>query len=118
MIFDSLSSKALESSLDAAWLKTRTTLDNIANYETPGYKAKKVTFEQVLRDVDGSGAQSATFRTKITTDDTTSNRMDGNNVSMEKEQVELWRTYAQYAYLTDKVTGKYSNLRQIFSKLG
>lgn len=118
MIFDSLSSKALERSLDAAWLKMRTTSDNIANYETPGYKAKKVTFEQVLRDVDDSGAKSATFRTRITTDETTSNRMDGNNVSMEKEQLELWRTQAQYAYLVDKVSGKYSNLRQIFSKLG
>lgn len=117
MLFDSLSGKTMESSMDALWIKMRVGSDNIANYETPGYKAKKVTFEQILKDVDGSDKKAMTFRTNITSDENTTARPDGNNVSMEKEQLELWRTEAQYAYLVQKVSGKYTNLRTIINTL-
>ncbi|MEG1874752.1 MAG: flagellar basal body protein, partial [Angelakisella sp.] len=36
-------------------MRTKVITNNIANYETPGYKAKDVSFEQVLSDVNKSG---------------------------------------------------------------
>lgn len=116
MILNSLSSQTMEHSMDALWMKMRVTADNIANYETPGYKAKKLTFEEVFRNVEDSGTK-ASFRTTITADENTSARVDGNNVSMEKEQIELWKTEAQYAMLTQKISGQYSNLRNVISQM-
>lgn len=39
----------LERSMNFQWTKQRATLDNIINAETPGYKAKYVTFEDAFR---------------------------------------------------------------------
>ncbi|MBP1758200.1 MAG: flgB, partial [Firmicutes bacterium] len=40
----------MERSMNFLWMKQTATLDNIANAETPGYKAKYVTFEETLRE--------------------------------------------------------------------
>lgn len=120
MILNGLPNQAMERSMDALWLKMRVISDNIANYETPGYKTKSVTFQQVLQNVqdgDETQARRAVFRTNVYRDTSTSSRMDGNNVVMEKEQTELWKTEAQFAYLTQKISGSYSNLRTIISQM-
>ena len=43
------SSLLMEKSLGFLWTKQAAILDNIANAETPNYKAKVVTFEDSLR---------------------------------------------------------------------
>lgn len=119
MFYESLSSKAMQSSMDALWLKMKIHTDNIANTSTPGYKAKKVTFGEVLtRAEDGGKGKQVTFRTQVTQDNSTTSRVDGNNVSAEKEQLELWRAQAQYSYLTQKISGEYNNLRTIIQQVG
>ena len=40
----------LERAMNFQWTKQETLLDNIVNADTPGYKAKYVTFEEALRD--------------------------------------------------------------------
>ena len=122
MNFDSFSSKMVERGLDTAWLKMRVASDNIANYETPGYKAKQVSFKQVMNECSSplhKGAKSqASYKAVVYTDENTEARVDGNNVSMEKEQLELWKAQAQYAYLTQKISGHYSNIRSVISQFG
>lgn len=114
MNFNSVTSQALEQSLDATWLKTKMISGNIANYETPGYKAKEVSFEEVFSSVGADGnKKTASYRTQVKDDPSTSMRADGNNVSMEKEQLELWRAYAQYNALVQKISGNYNNLRYV-----
>lgn len=119
MNFNSISNQALERGLDAVWLKLQVTSDNIANYETPGYKAKQVSFEQVMRSVSAGdpSTPAMAFRTTITTDKNTTSRVDGNNVVMEKEQLELWKEQVQYAALSQKVSGSYANIRNVVSQL-
>lgn len=113
MRFDNVSAQAMQKSLDALWLRTKAISHNISNYETPGYKAKEVSFEQVLNGVDQNGKQKVAFRTRVTEDASTTLRPDGNNVNMDKEQQELWRAQAQYSYLVNKVSGQYNNLRYV-----
>jgi len=110
--------KAMQSSLDALWMKQRVISDNIANYETPGYKAKAVTFQNVLSDAvkSQSGKNEYHFQATVSTDTTTSVRPDGNNVNMEKETIELWKSYAQYSYLTQKISGQFSNIRYVLNQ--
>lgn len=124
MLFDSRASLAAEASLDSLWLKAQVTLNNIANSDTPGFKSSKVSFSQVLKDTqasknNGSAARGAgaVYQTRVTTSDETTVRVDGNNVDMEKELAELWKTQAQYSYLLDKVKGHYNSINSAISNM-
>lgn len=118
MVFNSIPNQAMEHSMDALWLKMRVIGDNITNSETPGYKAKQVSFGEVMKSVGGEAEKKRlVFETKITKDESTSARVDGNNVVMEKEQLELWRTQAQYTMLSQKITGTYANVRNIINTM-
>ena len=48
--FSSNSMILMEKSMNYLWTKQAAISDNIANAETPGYKAKLVTFEDNLRE--------------------------------------------------------------------
>lgn len=117
MFFDSFSSKSLQNGMDAMWMKMQIHADNVANYETPGYKAKRLTFSQVMQRTQ-NGAQQPVLQTNVITDTTTTARADGNNVVMENEQMELWKAQAQYAYAVQKVNEEYTNLRTIITQVG
>lgn len=127
MLFDTKTTLTAESSLDALWIKTQVISNNLANVDTPGFKASNVTFEQALRNANmeiqnkegqpvGAGGATDTdngWQARVTTDETSSMRLDGNNVSLEREQAELWKTYAQYSYLLDRVGGHYRNITTV-----
>lgn len=117
MMFDSFPSKMLESGMDATWLNMRLHLDNVANYETPGYKAQQMVVGESLRGCNSpkhGGKHNKTFQAEflatIFRDEKTEARVDGNNVSMEKEQLELFKAQAQYSYMAQKITGHYQNI--------
>lgn len=116
MRFDSMTAQAMQKSLDAIWLKTKVISNNIANVETPGYKAKEVSFKEILSSKQGGSENVRAFRTQVTESSDTSILPDGNNVNMEKEQMELWKAYSQYSYLVDKVNGQYNNLRYVIKQ--
>lgn len=113
MLFDSKEFNAMQSSIDALWMKQKAISHNIANYETPGFKTSSVQFEDVLK---GAQDGSYDFRATVTTNDQTSLRPDGNNVDMEKESLELYQTYAQSSYLYQKIGGQFTNLRYVLNQ--
>ena len=131
MLFDTRSTLTAQASLDALWTKTQVISNNLANVDTPGFKASNVTFEQSLRRAEaavqntegrpvstgGNGSSAGTWRARVTQDNTSSVRVDGNNVSLEREQAELWKTYAQYSYLLDRVGGHYSNINSAIQNM-
>ena len=45
---NSVNLSLLNRTLDGLWLRQQTTMENIANYSTPGYKSKTVDFESML----------------------------------------------------------------------
>ena len=51
MIGDSVTSALLQKALDGTWQRQRAIANNIANHETPGYKAIKVSFVDYKFDV-------------------------------------------------------------------
>ena len=120
MVTKNVANSALEGSMDALWMKMQEHLDNLANYETPDYKAKTVSFGEVLDAAtqEGERKSSAHLRLTMGEDNTTMSRVDGNNVDMEKEQLELWKTQAQYAAVAQKISGSYNNLRTILNQVG
>lgn len=115
MFYKDYTFKVLQGGMDALWMKQKVISDNIANYETPGYKAKSVNFEDVLRTTE-EGKEQHLLRATVTTDTQTTARPDGNNVSMEKESLKLWRAYAQYNYMTQKISGQFKNMRYVINQ--
>lgn len=114
--------RAMEASMDAIWMKMRVHMNNIANYETPEFKAQRVEFSEVLNaecNYKTQNNQSSVdgLRIKVTKDESTSSRLDGNNVDMETEQLELWKAQAQYAAVSQKISGKYRNISSVISQM-
>ncbi|WP_053219674.1 flagellar basal body rod protein FlgB [Virgibacillus senegalensis] len=117
----------LEKSLDYASLKNQTISNNIANADTPDYKAQQVVFKDVLKD-----EMNSTFQTKRTDDrhidfrsdtaqqpfrtvsnpNTTYNH-NGNNVDIDKEMTELAKNQIYYQGLVDRINGKFSSLQTV-----
>ena len=107
-----------EKTLDYLWSKQSVTLDNIANGETPGYKARYVTFEDEFRkrlmaSQEGTskdiGRIIGNSRHFIHETKDESARMDGNDV----ENVELARTTLQYQYQLNALNSEVSRLRTV-----
>jgi flagellar basal-body rod protein FlgB len=126
MIGDSLTTAALQRALDGTWQREKSIAANIANHETPGYKAIKVTFEDALdrairnmkknAAVSGGSYMSALDYVKnadisVNESRVISERADANNVNLEEENIEMAKVQIQYDYLTRQVTDTFSRLR-------
>lgn len=113
----------LERSMNFQWTKQRVLLDNIANAETPNYKAKYVTFEDALQDKLQSAVQRpkqpvAAMRGALTsasptihTDETETARMDGNGVNIAEQNLEMVRNTYQMQYVLNAINSDLSLLR-------
>lgn len=110
-----------EKALDLLWERQNITAMNIANVDTPHYKAQRLTFEQELsrriRSTAGTGEDAAHTEHAIQrasgsveTDPNESSRLDGNNVDMDQEQVDLVKTAYQYQMLVNSISGDLKRL--------
>ena len=136
-LFESGAHSLAEQALDATWYKQRVINHNIANVDTPDYKAKTVNFDFILKEAkckckyhtkieghDQDCIYSSEAYNKeplklsvITTYETNTNQiLDGNNVDMEKEQMALADAQYQYDALIDYLNHSYSMIRKAINK--
>ena len=128
MFTDSISSAAMEKALSANWQKAQLITNNIANEDTPGYKARRIEFESYLRKELGQSnmrmtamskkqriSRISTLRPLYYQDKSTEGRIEGNNVNIDSEQMELARVQIQYQALRDKINGHYQTLKYAVS---
>ncbi|MEA4892949.1 MAG: flagellar basal body rod protein FlgB [Peptococcaceae bacterium] len=118
MFFQSNEFKVMEAGVQAAWMQQKLHLQNIANLETPGYKAKGLVFEDALKEARGkrdSSSDGSVVRAEIVTQENTVVRPDGNNVDFDSENVSLYKAYVQYSLLLDKITGQFSNYSYVLN---
>ncbi len=128
----------LEKSMGFLWTKQAALLDNIANAETPNYKAKVVTFEDSLRaqleqkltqgrfvasGQEGEEVPTAARTAKKSIRETIQDaepvvfeaqeqtRMDDNGVNTTDQMVELVRNAYQQQYVYQAINKHYSLLR-------
>jgi len=115
----------LSKGLDGLWLRQQVTMENIANYSTPGYKSKYVDFENFLKshmenryDKTISEINNQIKSSKIVVDenDNLSLRLDGNNVDIEKENLQLAKTQFQYMYTVSEMNSYFSKLKSVISE--
>ena len=76
--------------LDLATSEAKLTATNMANIDTPGYRAKGMDFEAEMQDaMTGVEAGQAAKPVRIKEVDGLIARPDGNNVSMDREGLNL-----------------------------
>ncbi|MGO4258760.1 flagellar basal body rod protein FlgB [Marmoricola sp. RAF53] len=106
-------SQVLATALDGVSARQRVVADNIANVDTPGFRATSVDFETQLKAAiaDGSfaAADGAPVATTITTTPTdTPVGANGNNVDLRKETMAAVQSQFQYQVLTRAVADKFN----------
>jgi flagellar basal-body rod protein FlgB len=131
LIGDSLASAVLQKALDGTWQRQRAIANNIANHETPGYKAIKVSFEDSLnrevQKLEKNGVSSKEQKAEgldairgseisVYADESTALRADGNNVDLDLENIEMAKTQLQYEYLSRSMTDMFARLRYAISE--
>jgi flagellar basal-body rod protein FlgB len=116
----------LQQATNASWLRNTILSNNIANVDTPHYKRKDVQFETYLIEQMAGGdsldenvdtVDLSTLNGTIYTDNSTlSYRMDGNNVDIDTENVELAKNQIKYNVMTDSISQEFSRLRTAMGK--
>jgi flagellar basal-body rod protein FlgB len=115
----------LERGLDFSATKGKTISQNIANVDTPNYKAKNVSFKEAFADVKANSLEA--YRTDTRHIAFKSNgaqpgvfnysnlryRQDGNGVDMDKEQADLAANQIYYNALVDRINGKFNTLQNV-----
>ena len=107
-MFSSVSYVALNTALDGLALRQRVIADNVANIQTPGFLAGRVSFEESLAAAVAGG--SGTTTTSVARS-TAAPREDGNNVNLESETLLNIQTNLRYQLATQAVDGTFSKLR-------
>ncbi|MCS7220768.1 MAG: flagellar basal body rod protein FlgB [Anaerolineae bacterium] len=135
VFFDDITTAVLQRALTALSLRQQVTSNNLANLNTPGFKASEVLFEAELKRaleaergqveplrvthpahfrVDSSSALEVQpiVRTRMNT----TLRADGNNVDLEKEMASLTETSLLYQASTQILARKLALLRAIVTE--
>jgi flagellar basal-body rod protein FlgB len=129
-MFDNLftSVNTLQKGLDTAWMRNEVISNNIANVDTPGFKASQVEFEDIMaaalgakdgelqleatddQHITGAVKSVSDVSPRVVTNVDTSAGYDENNVNIENEMVELAKNSIDYYTLVSKVNSEFRKL--------
>lgn len=103
------------------WAKQAAILDNIANAETPNYKAKVVNFEASLKEKLEAAQENITPRRAVrdvldesefyVVEQEDSTRMDENGVNVTEQSAEMIRNAYQMQYVMRAISDDLARLR-------
>lgn len=116
---------ALNLGLNASQLRAEVINNNIANNDTPDFNRSSVEFESYFKSaLDGDDfsykrtrekhmdlGMGGTASPRIVEDTSTTMRMDGNNVDIDKEMTDLAKNVIYYHSLTTQVTKEFELLK-------
>lgn len=117
----------LEKGVNASWLRNEVISNNIANADTPGFKASSVQFESLMASALGTQEDSLPLKTEnerhiggtgdaeeveaeVVTDRSTAAGLDDNNVDIESQMAALAKNSIEYYTLVNKVNSEFRKL--------
>ena len=110
MLFDSLTT-GLQNVLDLRQQQHALTASNLANAETPGYRAKVIEFDKMLsRAVQGEQA-GPELRPMVTELEPSPWSVDGNSVLPEREQARLQENSLMYRAVAQGLSRRLAMLK-------
>lgn len=127
-IFSNSTQQLLEQSLNSASTRQKTIADNIANVDTPNYKAKKTVFKHQLHNVieghqlnayrtddrhfEFGGKQNSQAAVVVSRTNSMFNH-NGNNVDIEHEMAEMAKNQIYYNALIERLNGRFNSLKTV-----
>ena len=115
VMFADRASATLAKCLDALGVRHRVIADNIANVETPGFTRSEVMFEEKLREALRSQRDNddrfVQLTPEVRADRTSPARLDGNNVSIDREMTDMVKNSLDYEALIQLMGLKGAMLR-------
>ena len=118
----------LSTALDLYLLRHSVITDNIANAETPGFKARRVDFEKQLQGVlekhnkkaipkqEGVVRSLASVKPLVYEDTRSEVGQDRNSVDMDREMAALAKNDVKYSATTQSIVKKFSLLKYAISE--
>jgi len=112
----------LENAIDYSNQKQKVIAQNIANVDTPNYKAKTVTFKDSLSSAMNANVTSSKHisfsatnnsSTAVVSKSNATYNNSGNSVDMDKEMTDLATNQIYYNALIDRISGKFSSLENV-----
>lgn len=117
----------MDKAADASWIRENVIANNIANVDTPGYKRQDVDFQSALEKELGSSKYVSLDRkvrslnadlsglsvSPYTDASNYSYRLDGNNVDVDTENVELASEQLRYELLTTAINEEFSRMKLV-----
>jgi flagellar basal-body rod protein FlgB len=100
---------AVHTALRGLATRQRVIADNIANVETPGFTAKRVSFEDSLGRAVRAGMPALANVAVADADDPAN--VNGNNVQLDQETLDLVDTGLQYQLMVEAMNAKFGLLR-------
>jgi len=126
-IFDKMNINALSMGLTVAGKKNEVIARNIANVDTPNYKAQDMDFDTVMKDFTGQGKKLPLTQTDdqhlpqydlpfepsdyIYRQNNPSLRNDGNDVNLDYEMSSMAKNSVMYQALTTFTTHEFTKLK-------
>lgn len=116
----------MQSALDASSLRQQVISNNLANAEVPGYKAKQVVFEDILKQKLANKSSFVGKRTdprhffigdssdmptaQVLQDNNTIMQNNENNVDVDKEMTNMGKNALWYNSLTQQLNNQFQEL--------
>ncbi|TCK60020.1 flagellar basal body rod protein FlgB [Seleniivibrio woodruffii] len=128
-IFTRMGVDKLALALNTASVKNDVIAENIANVDTPGYKAKDLKFFNVMNEYLGNGKKLPLARTDekhlptamskidpseyVYDQNNPSVRNDGNDVNQDYEMSQMAENSIRYQMFSQMTAGKFTKLKEI-----
>jgi flagellar basal-body rod protein FlgB len=113
-ISDSAIIAALGKQMNRAVARETVAASNLANLDTPGYKAKTVTFADALEEQLTTGAAAATKQDEPPAVEETAGlaaKRDGNTVQLDRELYTINKAAADFSAAQTALTAKFRLVR-------
>src|SRR3954447_25767192 len=131
-INDTKNDRLIKTALEGLTARQRTIADNVANVDTPEFKASRVSFEMALKQAQGTvdqplkmfkvehgvdtpGEAAADVKPAVMQETDLGRRNDGNNVDIDREMLELSDTNVRFNALIQVMGSKLSNLKYVIN---
>jgi flagellar basal-body rod protein FlgB len=107
-VFGDLASSAVYQAMQGLWAEQQAVANNVANVDTPGYKAQDVSFESSLASAVAAGNPAQMQIT--TTSSTAPADQTGNNVSLSSEMTEEEKAGMQFQTMVEAMNANFQLL--------
>ncbi|MFA9558091.1 flagellar basal body rod protein FlgB [Evansella sp. AB-rgal1] len=130
-LLNNSTTRLLQTALNSSMVRQQAISHNIANIDTPNYKAKNVVFENELQQAVANqrvkayrtdsrhlefGGHLNNMGTRVTERNNSQYNHNGNNVDIDLEMAELAKNQIYYNALIDRLNGRFNSIRTVLGQ--